>query len=187
MTRRSKLPSLVLCACGCALSHAAPAASGAEAGPGPYNLDLDAGAGKSEQRFLQIPGGAFTVKGYLQFVSIQSSSRWEPMAAVEVMGPKDSYYAGLIAFVVPNSPDKVQFAVRDVRLRGLPDATFARAPLAHLLIPFELHLDRSGTLQVSVAGSTGRAVPVRPEEITRVSVIASTGHMRFTNITITSD
>ena len=71
------------------------------------------------------------------------------------MGPKDSFYAGLIAFVLPNVPDKIQFAVRDERLHGLPDATFARVHLSDQSIPFELRLDKAGVLQVSVAGKPG--------------------------------
>src|SRR6266404_4209993 len=126
-----------------------------EVGPGPFDLDLDAGSGGYEERFLQVPAGAFTVKG-------------------------------LIPFVLPNVPDKIQFAVRDERLHGLPDATFARMHLSDQSIPFELRLDKSGVLQVSVAGKLGRLVPVRPLEITRVRVLASTGHMRFSHIEITA-
>jgi hypothetical protein len=157
-----------------------------EVGPGPFDLDLDAGSGGYEERFLQVPAGAFTVKGFIQFMTVRADAKWAPMAGVELMGPKDSFYAGLIAFVLPNVPDKIQFAVRDERLHGLPDATFARVHLSDQSIPFELRLDKSGVLQVSVAGKPGRLVPVRPLEITRVRVLASTGHIRFSHIEITA-
>ena len=157
-----------------------------EVGPGPFDLDLDAGSGGYAERFLQVPAGAFTVQGFIQFMTVRANAKWESMAGVELMGPKDSFYAGLIAFVLPNVPDKIQFAARDERLHGLADATFARAPLSDQLIPFELRLDKSGVLQVSVAGKPGRPIPVRPFEMTRVRVLASTGHMRFSHIEITA-
>jgi hypothetical protein len=161
----------------------APAASPkVESGPGPHDFDLDAAPGTQEERFLQVPAGAFTVKGFIQFVTVRADPKWAPMAGVEVTGPKDSFYAGLIAFVLPKAPDKIEFAVRDERLRGLPDASFARVHLTEQAIPFELRLDRSGVLQVSVAGKPGRTVSVRPFEITRVRLLSSTGHMRFLNI-----
>jgi hypothetical protein len=78
-----------------------------ESGPGPYNLDVDAASGASEERFLQVPAGAFTVKGFIQFMTVRADAKWAPMAGVEVMGPKDSFYAGLIAFVLPKAPDKI--------------------------------------------------------------------------------
>jgi hypothetical protein len=157
-----------------------------EVGPGPFELDLDVGSGDDEERFLQVPAGAFTVRGFIQFITVRADPKWAPLAAVEIMGPKDSFSAGLIAFVRPNASDKIQFAVRDERLHGLPDATFARMNFGNQSIPFELRLDRSGVLQVSVAGKPGRLVSVRPFEITRVRVLASTGHMRFSHIEITA-
>jgi hypothetical protein len=107
----------------------------------------------------------------------------EPLAAVEIRGPKNSFAVGLIVFV-SNPSDKIQIVVREERLEGLPDATFARAPLTDKLIPFERRLDRSGWLQVSVAGTSGMVVKVRPIETTRVRVLASTGHVRCSNIEI---
>jgi hypothetical protein len=154
-----------------------------EVGPGPYNLDLDVASGKYEERFIQVPTDAFTVKGFIQFTDVRKNAKWAPLAGVEIMGPKGLFAAGLIAFV-SDPPDKIQFAVRDERLEGLPDATFARAPLTDKLIPFELRLERSGALQVSVAGTSGRVVQVRPIVITRLRVLASTGHVRFSNIEI---
>jgi hypothetical protein len=145
---------------------------------------LDAASGASEERFLQVPAGAFTVKGLIQFIAVRADAKWAPLAGVEVTGPKDSFYAGLIAFVLPKAPDKIEFAVRDERLRGLPDASFARVHLSDQAIPFELRLDKSGVLQVSVAGKPGRTVSVRPFEIARVRVLASTGHIRFSNIEV---
>jgi len=155
-----------------------------ESGPGPYNVDLEAAPGKSEERSLPAPSGAFTVKGLLQFVAVQKDPKWAPMAGIELLGSRDSPSFGLIAFVMPKAPDKIEFASRDSRLEGLPDASFVRAPLSNLAIPFELHLDKSGVLQVSVAGRPGRAISVRPLEITRVTVHASGGHMRFANLEI---
>jgi hypothetical protein len=157
-----------------------------EVGPGPYDLDLDVAAGDDKERFLQAPAGAFAVRGFIQFIAVRSDAKWAPLAAVEVMGPHDSYNFGLIAFVLPKAPDKIEFAVRDVRLQGLPTASFGRISLTNAAIPFELHLDRSGVLQVSVLGKPGRPVSIRPLEITRVRVLASTAHIRFSNIEITA-
>jgi hypothetical protein len=155
-----------------------------EVGPGPYNVDLDAGSGEYEERFLQVPAGAFTVKGFIQFTTVRANAKWNPMAAVEVMGSKDSYSAGLIAFVRHSAPDKIEFAVRDPLLRGLPAASFGRVQFTNQAIPFELRLDKSGVLEVSVAGAPGRTVTVRPIEVTRVRVLGSTGHIRFSNIDV---
>ena len=183
----TRLCMLLLVISGCA-AVSAPAQGAPpkfEVGPGPYNLDLDAGSGESEERFLQVPGGAFTVKGFIQFTVVRTNPKWEAMAAVEVMGPKESFNAGLLAFVLPNAPDKLQLAVRDVRLAGF-DGTFARMQLSYLSIPFELRLNKSGVLQVSVAGKLAREVSVRPIEITRIRVMASTAHVRFSNIELSA-
>lgn len=154
-----------------------------ESGPGPYNVNLDPASGDYEERFLQVPANAFTIKGFIQFTVVRADPKWTPLAAVEVMGPKDSFYAGLIVFVRPKT-DKIEFAVRDERLHGLPDASFGRIALTDKAIPFELRLDRSGLLQGSVLGKTGRAVSVRPVEITRVRLLASTGHIRFLDVDV---
>jgi hypothetical protein len=156
-----------------------------EVGPGPYNVDLDAGSGEYEERYIQAPTGPFIVKGLIQFKALHTSARWEPMAAVELMGRKDSFFAGLMAFVQPNARVPfIQFAVRNERLNGLPTATFAGVQYTDKLIPFELHLDKSGVLQVSVADKTGRPLPIRPLEVTRVHVLASNAHIRFVNIEV---
>jgi hypothetical protein len=155
-----------------------------ESGPGPHNFDFDAASGAYEERFLQVPDGAFTVKGLLQFVTVRANPKWEPLAAVEITGPKGPFYIGLIAFVSPKAPDKIEFATRDERLRGLPDDSFGRIHITEQAIPFELHVDRSGILQASVLGKPGRAVSVRPFQITRVRLLGSTGHIRFSNIEV---
>lgn len=155
-----------------------------EEGPGPYNIDLDVAAGSGEERFIQVSESAFTVKGLIQFATVRPSPKWESVAGIEVMGSKGSFYAGLIAFVSPKARNKIEFAVRDVRLEGLPDASFGRISLTDKAIPFELRLDRSGVLVASVMGTSGRAVSVRSIEISRVHLFASTAHVRFLNIVI---
>ena len=117
-------------------------------------------------------------------MTVRVDRKWDALAAVEVMGTKGSYFAGLIAFVRHSAPDKIEFAVRDPVLRGLPDASFARVQLSDQAIPFELCLDKSGVLRVSVAGKPGRTVSVRSIEITRVRLLGSTGHIRFLNIDV---
>ena len=188
MTKRAYILLLLISGfASTATPQSAPAQGAApkvEEGPGPYNIDLDAAGGGYEERFLQVPASAFTVKGFIQFVTVRADPKWEPLAAIEVMGPKESFYAGLIAFVSPKAPDKIEFAVRDERLRGLPDASFGRIHLTNSAIPFELRLDRSGVLQASVMGTKGRAVSVRSFEISRVRVLGSTGHVRFVNIEV---
>ena len=159
-------------------------ASKVEDGPGPYNIDLDVAVGTGEERFIQVPGRAFTVKGLIQFATVRQNPKWQPAAGIEVMGAKSSFYAGLIAFVSPKTPDKIEFAVRDVRLEGLSAGSFGRIPLTDKAIPFELRLDRSGVLLASVMGTSGRAVSVRSLEISRVQLFASSAHVRFLNIEI---
>jgi len=163
----------------------APAASPkVDSGPGPQNFDFDAAPGKYEERFLEVPRGGFTVKGLIQFATVGTSPKWEPLAAVEVTGPKGDFYIGLIAFVSPRAPNKIEFATRDERLRGLPDDSFGRIQLTNQAIPFEVNVDRAGVLQASILGKAGRAVSIRPYEITRVRLLGSTGHIRFLNIDV---
>ena len=161
-----------------------PASPTIDSGPGPHNFDFDAAPGKYEERFLELPSGGFTVKGLIQFVTVGTSPKWEPLAAVEVTGLKGDFYIGLIAFVSPRAPNKIEFATRDERLRGLPDDSFGRIQLTNQAIPFEVHLDRSGVLQASILGKSGRAVSIRPYEVTRVRLLGSTGHIRFLNIDV---
>ena len=155
-----------------------------DSGPGPQNFDFDAAPGKYEERFLEVPSGGFTVKGLIQFATVGASPKWEPLAAVEVTGPKGDFYIGLIAFVSPRAPNKIEFATRDERLRGLPDDSFGRIQLTNQAIPFEVHVDRAGVLQASILGKAGRAVSIRPYEITRIRLLGSTGHIRFLNIDV---
>ena len=156
-----------------------------EVGPGPYNVDLNAGLGSYEERFIRVPDGAFTLKGLIQFITVSKDRKWAPLAAIELMGPRESYNVGLEAFVLPNEPGKLQFAVRD-GLHDFWDASFARADFTNSPFPFELQLLGSGEVQVSVGGKVGRIVSARGFEITRVRVLASTAHIQFSNLNITS-
>ena len=76
-------------------------------GPGPYNIDLDVAAGSGEERFIQVPGSASTVKGLIQFATVRPSPKWEAVAGIEVMGSKGSFYAGLITLVSPKAPTRL--------------------------------------------------------------------------------
>jgi len=78
MTKR--LCILLILLSGCAAASAEHAPPKFEVGPGPYNLDLDAASGEYEERFLQVPGGGFTVKGLIQFTVFRANSKWAPMA-----------------------------------------------------------------------------------------------------------
>ena len=157
-----------------------------EVGPGPYNFDLDAALGEFEERYIQAPAGPFTVKGLIQFAAYRTTGNWAPMASVEVTGPQeDSYFAGLIAYI-PNAlvmRPSIQFSVREHKFKGSP---FAGLEYTDKLIPFELHLDKSGLLHVSVADQAARPVSVRRAEITRVQLVASTAHVRFRNVEISA-
>lgn len=182
---RVGLVLMLLAGCASAALSQEAAAPQVEAGPGPYEFDLDAQAGSFAERFMEAPAGAFTVTGVIQFAAVKSSARWAPMASVEVMGPKgkDTFHVGLVAYVPPAAPASIQVGVRDA-LSGLPDADFARVTSTTHSIAFEVRLDRSDAVQVSVAGRTGRVVPVRGAAVTRIRVGASSGHIRFANIRI---
>jgi hypothetical protein len=104
---------LLLAFLGCASTQPPRAAATApaespkfEVGPGPYNIELDAGPGRYEERFIQVPDGAFTLKGFIQFITVSKDRKWAPLAAIELMGPKESYNVGLEAFVHSNEPGK---------------------------------------------------------------------------------
>lgn len=183
MTRRTRTWILLLLISGCA-STPPPHEAKFEVGPGPYDIDLDAAAGNYEERFLHVPNGAFTVKGSIQFLMMRADAKWASMAGIELLGPKDSYHVGLIAFEQTHDPGRIQIAVRD-NLHGLPDATFAQVVFGGQSIPFELRLDKSGVLQISAAG-TDRTLSVRGFEITRVRVLSSTGHFKFSDVEITA-
>jgi TonB family protein len=182
---------LLLAFLGCASTQPPRAAATApaespkfEVGPGPYNIDLDAGPGRYEERFIQVPDGAFTLKGFIQFITVSKDRKWAPLAAIELMGPKESYNVGLEAFVHSNEPGKLQFAVRD-GLHDLWDAPFARADFTNNPFPFELRLLRSGEVQVSIGGKVGKIYSARGFAMTRVRVLASTAHIQFSNVNIT--
>lgn len=182
MTPRTRTWIVLLLMSGCA-STPPPHEAKFEVGPGPYDIDLDAAAGNYEDRFLHVPNGSFTVKGSIQFLMMRADAKWAPMAAVELMGPKDSYHVGLIAFELPNDPGRIQLAVRDKI--GVPDETFAQVVLGGQSVPFELRFFRSGVLQVSAAG-TARTLSVSGSEITRVRALSSTGHVKFSGVEITA-
>jgi hypothetical protein len=147
----------------------------------PASIDLEASAGNYEDRFIQTPGPPFSMKGTMQFDAARTNPKWAPMAAIELMGPKNSYNFGLVAFVPEYPPNKIEFAVRDSRL---PITPFLRAALSAATIPFELRLDRSGALYVFIADKPGRVVTTRPFQITRVRVLVSGAHVRFSNIAV---
>ena len=152
-----------------------------EEGPGPYSIDLDVAAGRAEERFLKVPGSAFTVKGLIQFVTVRPDPKWESVAGIEVTGPTTSFYAGLIAFVSPKAADKIEFAVRDERLNGLPDASFGR-----------IHLTNQAILSSS-PGQVGTVTSIRHGHVGQTCsgslirniarrLLGSTAHVRFLNM-----
>lgn len=165
---------------------ASVAAPSFETGPGPYSLDWDVTSGRYRETSLHVPGRTFTVKGLIQFAGVASNRKWAPMASVDLMGPTESYEVGFEAFVLDENPGKIQFALRNGLFGTVRDVTFAQADFSDKWTPFELKLYKTGELNVSVAGDTGANVSVRPFEITRVRVLVSTGHVRFSNITITA-
>jgi len=159
-------------------------------GPGPYNLDLDAAAGNYEGRYLKAPSDAFTVKGFVKFVTIRPDGRWAPLAAIELMGPKSGYNIGLEAFVFSKQANYIQFAIRNRGVLDLPDEAFARTDFTNNPIPFEVKLANSGEVLVTIGNGsgakTGKIYSVRRilPEITRVRIVASTAHVQFSNIEI---
>jgi hypothetical protein len=190
MTRRSTLLSLLLGAYALTLPSAdlwgQEASAALESGPGPFNFDLDVAAGRYTERFLAVPAPAFSLKGMLQIGSLRTDPKWAPMIAIDLMGPKDSYYFGMIAFVPEHIPGKIEFAVRDSHFRGFPDASFVRANLSAALLPFELRMNSSGILQAFVGDIQSRLIPIRPFEITRVRVSVSGAVIHLSNVTIVS-
>jgi len=93
------------------------------------------------------------------------------------------YLVGLVAVVFRQSD--IGFLVLDARSKQ-SEEPFAYVPLSDRAIPFELQLDKSGVLHVSVDGKIGRTVSVDPSEITRVRLSCFAGHARFSNIEVTA-
>jgi hypothetical protein len=167
-----------------------PACLEVEVGPGPYDFDVVAASLKYAERCVDAPHGASTVKGFIEFISVEKfvsigrkGGKSMAAAAVELRG--SSSRIDFSALVFPWDPGKIKFLVTDEN-SGRLEETFGYMPFSQKPIPFALRLDESGLVQVSIGGRTGKTLSVAPFEMTRVRVRCSGAHVRFSNIEITT-
>ncbi|HXY76260.1 MAG TPA: hypothetical protein VEH54_05080 [Steroidobacteraceae bacterium] len=174
--------------CGSAppLGGALPAGTVTLAGAPPYAFDCDAPPGKYRNATVALSAKEVRVKGFVQFLSWQGDSTFGPWATIVFAGPAQHSGVGLQAFVLPNAPDSIQFAVESgLAQEGYARAVFATTPLSATLTPFELSVAGPGNVNVGI-GSVTKTVSVAPLELTRVNLSCSTAHVRFSGVTVTA-
>lgn len=186
------LPVIVLQA-GCAAAppqadkpEAAAVAARFEAGPGPYSFNCNARPGHYSEHNAHIPDGMYTVKGVVQFVGLQSDAEYPPMAAVELAGLAEDGSVGLTAWVDPYKPGDIQLGIRNGLRRIRTPVPFATIKYTNATIPFSLTLQKPGSLFVTVGDFKETVSFPVSASLTRVRMLCATGHVRFSDVTVTN-
>jgi len=157
-----------------------------ETGPGPYSFDFDVETGRYRERNLHVPSDRITVTGIIQIVTSKADANWGgwgALAAVELAGATEHDIVGFVAFVTFPDMDKIQLGVRNGFGGTQEPRVFASLPLSEKGIPFEVKKVDADHVTVSVLG-IGRTVSVHRFEMTRVRVVGSSGHVRFSDVAV---
>ena len=121
--------------------------------------------------------------GIIQIVTSKADPKWGALAAAELVGATEAENVGLVAFVRVPKLDTIQLGVRNGFGGTQEPSVFASLPLTDKGIPFELKQIDADHVTVSVLGIV-RTVSIQRLEVTRVRVVGSTGHVRFSAIAL---
>jgi hypothetical protein len=100
-----------------------------EVGPGPYNVDLDAGPGRYEERFIQVPDGAFALKGFIQFITVSKDKSF---------GARIVCFRAAISYI-----RRMGFGREQTLANGTPAVYVQRTERSAAFGPFAVGRDRS--------------------------------------------
>jgi hypothetical protein len=159
--------------------------SGFEPNSHPSSFDCDTPAGKYSEVNAATSAANARVTGFMQVLTLNTSTTWPPDAGVIFAGPDKLPRVGLETFVLPDKPAVLQIAIRGAG--GAADHTvFASVPISDLKIPFTLLLSNSGQLALSV-GDSATSLSVGPIDITRVNLYCSSARIHFSEVRLGAD
>lgn len=192
MKRETSALAILVSVCllvGCATSPKLEFAKG----PGPYAFDCEAQPNWYNDFHIHAPKRTLTVTGILEIAAIAEhpDPRRGSSAHVILSGKTDPPFSGvgLTGFVRADSRDKVHFTLRWGAKPTEQLPSFAVANIDDMPIHFQLSLDESYQLTVSLsttAALAGKSIFVPPFKVERVSLYCSGAHVRFSNVVVSA-
>ena len=159
-------------------------------GPGPHAFDCEAKPVYYEDFHIHPPGDKLKFTGVMEVVSVPEhpDAHWHSGVNVQFGSRSDDSpqpFAGLAGTVYPEVPNKMLFTLRWGPKPSQQSAPFEVAA-TDAPIPFELTLDESYQLTVSVGG-TKKSTFVPPFKVARASLYCSGAHVRYSNVIVSAD
>jgi hypothetical protein len=176
-----------LCLIGCATQPKLEFAKG----PGPHAFDCKADPNWYNDFHIHAPNGKLTLIGVLEIAAIAEHPESRRGSSVNVLlsDKTDPPFSGvgLTGFVRADSRDKIHFTLRwgPKPTEQLP--SFAVATIDDTPINFQLTLDESYQLTVSLRRAlfmADKSIFVPPLKIARASLYCSGAHVRYSNVVV---
>jgi hypothetical protein len=159
-------------------------------GPGPHAFDCEAKPVYYEDFHIHPSGKKLKFTGLVQVVSIAEHPDPYWRSGISIMFGTQSDrsaqpFAGIVGRVYPESPNKMLFSARWGTQPSQETRPFVAAATDGP-IPFELTLDESYHLTVSVGGVV-RAISVPSFKVARASLYCSGAHVRYSNVVLSGE
>ena len=143
-----------------------------------------------EDFHIHPPGEKLKLTGVMEVVSVPEhpDAYWHSGVNVQFGSRSDNSpqpFAGLVGTVYPEIPNKMLFALRWGSSPSQQTAPF-EVVATDAPIPFELTLDESYQLTVSVGGTT-KSTFVPPFKVARASLYCSGAHVGYSNVSVSAD
>ena len=146
-----------------------------------YYFDCDTPAAKFSEWNRTIAGTSFRITGSIELREPREDPHWQTVGSVWLVGTT-SQRMGLQALVVRDSPDRLQFRLRQPGAAD-PPAVFVSTRWRDGAVPFTLTLDRSGAMSAEIAGKSV-SVPVGSFVVGKFALTCSTADFHFTDINV---
>ena len=171
-----KLPALSA-ACLLAL-----AGTGSASEPPRHDFECDTPAGHFSYWNRTVSGPGIDVTGAVTVNELRTDKKWIPVALVSLRGGADERENfGLRLYTLPKVPDN--YFLEIVKPSGNEKLGLGLVPSTKDAIPFELHLDGSGQIRVSLAGLEA-TTPVGDFKASSLQMSCSTGDFEFKDVVV---
>ena len=162
-------------------------------GPGPHTFDCKADPNWYNDFHIHAPNGQLTVTGVLEIAAIAEhpEPQWGSSVNVILSGKTEPPFSGVgfTGFVRADSRDKIHFTLRWGPKPTQQIPAFAVANIDGTPIHFQLNLDESYQLTLSLstgAALAGKSIFVSPFKLERASLYCSGAHIRFSNVIVSA-
>lgn len=162
-------------------------------GPAPYAFDCEANPNYYEDFHIHASNGKLTVNGVMQIVAVGEHPDPRTGSSAHVILSGETYQpfggVGLTGFIRADSRDKIYFTLRWGVEPSQQLPPFAVSDIGDRPINFQLTLDESYQLTVSLstaAATTEKSIFVPPFKVVRASLYCSGAHIRYSNVFVSA-